>query len=79
MMNVLRNDSVLGHDLEVLRRDDVAVTSGGDENVGTGSSLLHGRDLVTCHRSLEGIDGVDLGDEHAGAIGAEGLRALDKV
>ena len=79
MENILRNNSVLRHDLEVLCGDDVPVTSSGDKDVGTRSSLLHGCHLVTCHRSLEGIDGVDLGDEHAGAIGAEGLRALDKV
>ena len=75
----LADDGILRHDLEVLRRDNIAVTRGRDENVSTGSGLLHGSDLVAGHRSLEGVDGVDLGDEHAGAIGAEGLRALDKV
>ena len=72
------DNGILGHDLKVLACDDVAVTSGGDEDVGPGSSILHGGDLVASHGSLEGVDGVDLGDENAGTIGAEGLSALER-
>lgn len=70
------NDSVLGHDFEVLRGDDVPVTGGGDEDVTTGSSLLHGGHLITGHRSLESVDGVDLGDNDASTVGLQGLSAL---
>jgi hypothetical protein len=40
------------------------------------SSILHGGDLVTSHGSLEGVDGVDLGDQDTGTVRAEGLGAL---
>ena len=76
MENILRNNSVLRHDLEVLCGDDIPVTGGGDEDVGTRSSFLHGRDLVASHRGLKGIDGVNLGDQDTRAIGAERLGAL---
>ena len=75
-INILGDNGVLGHDLEVLRGDDVPVTSGGDEDVRAGSSLLHGGDLVTSHRSLESVDGVDLGDDDTSTVGTERLGAL---
>ena len=63
----------------MLANKDVTAAGGRDEDLTLGSGLLHGGDLVALDGSLEGVDGVDLGDEHAGAIGAKGLRALDKV
>ena len=78
MSDVLRDDGILRHDLEVLCGDDVPVTSSGDKDVGTRSSFLHGRDLVTCHRSLEGVDGVDLSDENASTVRLQCLGALHK-
>ena len=77
MSDVLRDDGILRHDLEVLRGDDVTVTGGGDEDVAAGSSLLHGGDLVTGHRGLESVDGVDLGDDDTSTVGAEGLGTLE--
>ncbi len=79
VMNVLGDNGILGHNLEVLRRNDVAVTSGGDEDVGAGSSLLHGRDLITSHRGLESVDGVNLGDEDTSTVGPERLGALKRL
>ena len=75
-LHLLANNGVLGHDLEVLRGDDVAVTGRGHEDVRAGSSLLHGRHLVASHSGLEGIDGVDLSDQDTRAVGAERLSAL---
>lgn len=75
-MYVLADNGVLQHHLEVLGGDDVTVTSGGDENVGAGSSILHRGDLVTTHGSLESVDGVNLGNEDPSTVGAERLRAL---
>ena len=74
--DILGNNGILLHDLEVLSGDDVTVTSGGHENVGTGGGLLHGGDFVTGHRSLEGVDGVDLSDDDASTVGPEGLGTL---
>lgn len=70
------NDGILEHDGEVGAGDDVPVTGGGDEEVGAGSGLLHRGDLVTGHGSLEGVDGVDLGDENTSTVRAERLSTL---
>ena len=48
----LANDGILGHNREVSTSDDVAVTSGGNENVRTRSSIFHRSDLITGHGSL---------------------------
>ena len=56
--------------------DNIPVASGGHEDIGAMSSILQGGDLITSHRSLESVDGVDLGDENASTIGAERLSAL---
>ena len=40
-----------------------------------GDGLFHRRDLVAFHRGLERADGVDLGDDHAGAEAAQRLGA----
>jgi hypothetical protein len=69
------DDGILGHDLEVLATDDVAAAGGGDEDVSLGSGLLHGENLESGHGSLEGVDGVDLGDDDTGSVGAERLGA----
>lgn len=53
--------------------EDVTATSGGDEDLTLGSSLLHGGDLVALDSSLEGVDGVDLGDQDAGTHAAESI------
>jgi hypothetical protein len=60
----------------VLSDNDITVTGGGDEHIGAVRGIVHGRDLVSCHRRLEGVDGVDLGNENTGTIGAKGLGAL---
>lgn len=70
------NDGEIRESKEILGRHDVAVAGGGDNNVGLGGSLLHGGDLVARHGSLEGVDGVDLGNDDTGAVRAERLGAL---
>ncbi len=55
--------------------DDALAAGGGDEDVGLLASLLHGGDLQTLHRGLQGVDGVDLGDDDASTEGAESLSA----
>lgn len=72
----LGDDGILRHSLEVLRRDDVPVARGGHEDIATGSSLLHGGDLVAGHGRLESVDGVDLGDDNASTVRAERLGTL---
>lgn len=69
------NNGVVTHDLEVSTSQDVTATGGGDKDLTLRSSVLHGGDLVALDGSLEGVDGVDLGDKDASTHGAEGVRA----
>lgn len=54
----------------MLSGDDVPV-SGGDEDIGMRSGVFHGCHFIAGHRSLEGIDGVNLRDDDAGAVRAQ--------
>lgn len=67
------NNGVVAHGLEVAADQDVTATSGGNEDLTDLGGLLHGGDLVTLDSSLEGVDGVDLGDENASTHGVKGL------
>lgn len=59
----------------MLANQDVTATSGGDEDLTEGSSLVHGDDLVTLDSGLEGVDGVDLSNENTSTHGVESLSA----
>lgn len=72
----LADNGVLWHDLEVLGGDDVSVTGRGNEDVGSRSGLLHGGHLVAGHSGLQGVDGVNLGNENSGTVRSERLGAL---
>ena len=69
------DNGVVAHDIEVSAGQDVTATSGGDEDLTLRSSLLHGGDLVTLNSSLEGVDGVNLGDKDVSTHAAEGVGA----
>jgi hypothetical protein len=69
------DNGVLGHGLEVLASENVTASGGGDKDLTNGSGLLHGGNLVAGNGSLEGVDGIDLGDENAGTHGVESLGA----
>jgi len=57
----------------VLNGDDVAVSGGGNVDLGDGENLFDGLDLEASHASLESADGVDFSDDNAGSLGAEGF------
>ena len=67
------DDGLILHLAHVVDGDDVAIAGGGDEDVALLHSLLHRGDLEAFHSGLQGADGVDLGNEHAGTIGAHGV------
>lgn len=69
------DNGVVGHGLEVGTGDDVTAAGGGDEDLADGSSLLHGGDLVAGNGGLEGVDGVDLGDNDTSTHRVESLGA----
>lgn len=69
------NNGIVTHDLEVLANEDVTAAGGGDEDLTKGSSLLHSGDLEALDRSLESVDGVNLGDKDTGTHAVESLSA----
>src|SRR5690606_32755201 len=69
------DDGLVLHRRHVLRGDDVLVAGGGDVDVAAAQGVLDGGDLVALHRRLQGADRVDLGDDHAGAVGTQRVRA----
>ena len=69
------NDGVLEHIFKMLPFDDSAASGRRDEDASFLDGLVHGRHLEAFHGGLEGVDGVDLGDEDAGAEGTESVGA----
>lgn len=66
--HLLADNRVLGQYLEVLAGDDIAIASGGNDDVRTWRGVLHGGDLVPSHGRLEGIDRIDFCDDDTGAV-----------
>ena len=69
------DDGLVLHLRHVLERDDVAVAGGGDVDVAVAERVLDGRDFETFHRGLQGVDGINLGDDDARAEAAQRMRA----
>ncbi|KAG0767215.1 hypothetical protein G6F22_017685 [Rhizopus arrhizus] len=65
------DDGLVLHRAQVLDADDVLVAGGGDVQVGTAQGRFDGVDFIAFHRRLQGADRVDLGDDHARAIGTQ--------
>ena len=74
------DDGLVLHPEHVLRGDDVLVAGRRDEDVAGLDDLVERADLVALHQRLQGVDRVDLGDDHASALAAQrGGRALADV
>lgn len=73
---LLADNGIFKHHREVLASDDIPVTGGGDKEIGTGSSFLHGGNFKAGHGGLESVDRVDLSDNYTSTIGAEGFSTL---
>ena len=72
---MLADDRLELHPLHLVDGDDVLVAGRGDDDVRGREHLVEGGDLVAVHRRLERADRVDLGDDDAGALAAQRLRA----
>ena len=68
-------DRLVLHLLHLLGRHDVDAAGGGDYEVCDVEHVVECRDLVAVHRRLQSADRVDLGDDDAGALTAQGLGA----
>ena len=55
--------------------DDAGVAGGGHEDVGVAHDFVEGLDFVAFHGGLECANRVNFGDNHAGALTAQGLGA----
>lgn len=74
------DDGVVSHLGHVLYGQNVSVSGGGDEDLGSGQSVLDSVDFVTSHGSLEGTDGVDLGDDDTSSLSSQRLsRSLSDI
>jgi hypothetical protein len=73
------NNGIVGHGLEVNTSQNVTAAGGGDEDLANGGSLLHGGDLVAGHSSLEGVDGINLGNDDTSthAVESHGTTLAD--
>src|SRR5699024_7262994 len=66
--------------LQHLDADDASVPGRRDDDVGLRGHLGEVIDLVAVHRRLQGADGIDLGDDDACALSAQGFgRSLAHV
>ena len=65
------DDGILWHMRKVGTGDDIAIASGGDEDIRPRSSILHSGHLIAGHGGLEGVNRVNLGDKHASTIGTQ--------
>src|ERR1043165_3147972 len=69
------NDGLVFHLEDVVQGDDVAVAGAGDVNVGLAEGVLDGGDFKAFHGGLEGVDGVNFGDDDTGAEAAQAVGA----
>lgn len=74
------NDSIILHDLKVLRGQDICATGGGNKDLTLGSGLFHGGNLESGDSSLESIDRINLSDDNTSTERTEGVgTALSNV
>ena len=69
------HDGAVLHLFHLCGGDDHGVAGGGHEDVGHAHDFVEGLDFVAFHGGLESANRVDFGDDHAGALTAQGLGA----
>ena len=69
------DDGAVLHLAHLCCADDAGVAGGGHEDVGVANDFVEGLDFVAFHGGLECANRVDFGDDHAGALTAQGLCA----
>ena len=68
------DDGLVFHLRHVFEGDDVAIAGGGDVEIGGAEGVFDGCDFKAFHRGLQGVNGVNLGDDDARAEAAERMR-----
>jgi len=74
-MSDVTDDGVLQHLFEMMAFDDAGAARGGDEDSRLLDGGVHRRHFESFHGRLQGVDGIDFGDENASAESAESLGA----
>ena len=59
----------------MFQRDHFAIAGGGHVDVSLAQGLLDRRDLEAFHRGLQGVDGINLGDDDTRSEAAQTVRA----
>src|SRR5262249_6546693 len=59
----IANDDLVLHHVEVFAADDIHAAGGRDEDVADRGDVFDRRHLISFHRRLQGVDGIDLGDD----------------
>src|SRR5262245_3140656 len=67
------DDRVVLHLLNVIGANDVAAAGGGDKEIALRGGFFHRGDFEAFHCGLQGVDRIDLGDEHAGTVAAHAV------
>ena len=67
------DDGVVGHLRDMLTPDHVAAAGRGHEDLPLAGGLFHGGHFIALHRRLQGVDGVDLGDDYPGPQRLHGM------
>ena len=69
------NNSIVLHLAHGLSHEDTLVTSGGDEDIGSGDNIVKSADGETLHAGLKSADGIDLGNVNDATVGTHGSGA----
>ncbi len=68
-------DRLVLHLLHVCPGDHLVATGGRHENVALGRGLFHGGYFEALHGRLQGTDGIDFRNQHAGTVSTHGMGA----
>src|SRR3546814_10607404 len=65
--------SLVFHEREMLRCDDIAITCSGHDDIGFPNSIPHFLYLIAFHGCLQGANGVNLCNDHPDTCAAKGF------
>ena len=68
------DDRLIFHPLHVFERDDVDVAAGSDVDIAAPERVFDSRDFVAFHCGLQGVDGINFGNDDTRSLAAQRLR-----
>jgi len=70
----ITNDSFIFHTEHIISSDDIAVAGTGYKDIAFGQGIFEGCNLKAFHGSLKRTDGINFGNNNAGAIATHTVR-----